>query len=175
MPLAQFVNQSIGPAVAQLPNKSNRDPPEEIGATPTATTKQQHKQTCDASRLGAQTRIIFSEMYGGGRGSPKGVHQSRHSIGSKTTGTTAVPASGPRPVRVRFFKYYRAVRVLSASGPRPLPFLPGSGEAGPFFVDLRPAAPYGVYGDSRCAAGRAARHLGETTADVPSVTRPIPT
>eukprot|EP00661_Eupelagonemidae_sp_cell13_P024957 gene24957-biopygen20939 len=31
----------------------------------------------------------------------------------------------PRPVRVRFFKFYRAPRVRSASGPRPLPFSPG--------------------------------------------------
>eukprot|EP00661_Eupelagonemidae_sp_cell13_P022291 gene22291-biopygen22232 len=30
----------------------------------------------------------------------------------------------PRPVRVRFFGLYRAVRVRSVSGPRPLPFLP---------------------------------------------------
>eukprot|EP00661_Eupelagonemidae_sp_cell13_P012482 gene12482-biopygen19956 len=37
-------------------------------------------------------------------------------------GETATPASGPRPVRVRFFKFYRAPRVRSASGPRPLPF-----------------------------------------------------
>eukprot|EP00661_Eupelagonemidae_sp_cell13_P024343 gene24343-biopygen14943 len=28
---------------------------------------------------------------------------------------TATPASGPRPVRVRFFKFYRASRVRSAS------------------------------------------------------------
>eukprot|EP00661_Eupelagonemidae_sp_cell13_P015555 gene15555-biopygen23199 len=31
----------------------------------------------------------------------------------------------PRPVRVRFFKFYHVPRVRSASGPRPLPFLPG--------------------------------------------------
>eukprot|EP00661_Eupelagonemidae_sp_cell13_P010673 gene10673-biopygen6299 len=37
---------------------------------------------------------------------------------------TATPASGPRPVRVRFFEFDRAARVRSASGPRPLPFLP---------------------------------------------------
>eukprot|EP00661_Eupelagonemidae_sp_cell13_P023364 gene23364-biopygen11829 len=30
----------------------------------------------------------------------------------------------PRPVRVRFFDSYRAARVRSASGPRPLPFPP---------------------------------------------------
>eukprot|EP00661_Eupelagonemidae_sp_cell13_P010147 gene10147-biopygen21293 len=40
-------------------------------------------------------------------------------------GETATPASGPRPVRVRFFKFYRAPRVWSASGPHPLPFSPG--------------------------------------------------
>eukprot|EP00661_Eupelagonemidae_sp_cell13_P022565 gene22565-biopygen2747 len=39
-------------------------------------------------------------------------------------GETATPAYGPRPVRVRFFKVYRAPRVRSASGPRPLPFSP---------------------------------------------------
>eukprot|EP00661_Eupelagonemidae_sp_cell13_P017060 gene17060-biopygen6813 len=38
---------------------------------------------------------------------------------------TALPASGPRPVRVRSFEFYRAPRVRSASGPRPLPFPPG--------------------------------------------------
>eukprot|EP00661_Eupelagonemidae_sp_cell13_P015442 gene15442-biopygen9712 len=32
----------------------------------------------------------------------------------------------PRPVRVHFFKFYRAPRVRSASGPRPLPFSPGA-------------------------------------------------
>eukprot|EP00661_Eupelagonemidae_sp_cell13_P008892 gene8892-biopygen7655 len=31
----------------------------------------------------------------------------------------------PRPVRVRFFDFYRAPCVRPASGPRPLPFLPG--------------------------------------------------
>eukprot|EP00661_Eupelagonemidae_sp_cell13_P016820 gene16820-biopygen14358 len=31
----------------------------------------------------------------------------------------------PRPARVRFFELYRAPRVRSASGPRPLPFSPG--------------------------------------------------
>eukprot|EP00661_Eupelagonemidae_sp_cell13_P003079 gene3080-biopygen14229 len=43
---------------------------------------------------------------------------------SEVLGETATPASGPRPVRVRFFKFYRAPRVRSASGPRPLPFPP---------------------------------------------------
>eukprot|EP00661_Eupelagonemidae_sp_cell13_P011361 gene11361-biopygen18388 len=40
-------------------------------------------------------------------------------------GETATPASGPRPVRVRFFKFYRAPRVRSASGTCPLQFSPG--------------------------------------------------
>eukprot|EP00661_Eupelagonemidae_sp_cell13_P022467 gene22467-biopygen1175 len=40
-------------------------------------------------------------------------------------GETALPASGPRPVRVHFFGLYRAARVRSASSPRPLSFLPG--------------------------------------------------
>eukprot|EP00661_Eupelagonemidae_sp_cell13_P024430 gene24430-biopygen13445 len=40
-------------------------------------------------------------------------------------GETAMPASGPCPVRVRSFKCYRAPRVRSASGPRPLLFFPG--------------------------------------------------
>eukprot|EP00661_Eupelagonemidae_sp_cell13_P013558 gene13558-biopygen12560 len=43
---------------------------------------------------------------------------------TQTQGETATPASGPRPVRVRFLKLYRAPRVRSASGPRPLPFFP---------------------------------------------------
>eukprot|EP00661_Eupelagonemidae_sp_cell13_P024691 gene24691-biopygen19443 len=40
-------------------------------------------------------------------------------------GETTTPVSGPRPVRVRFFKFYRAPCVRSASGPCPLPFSPG--------------------------------------------------
>eukprot|EP00661_Eupelagonemidae_sp_cell13_P009643 gene9643-biopygen12245 len=34
---------------------------------------------------------------------------------SKAQGKTATHASGPRPVRVRFFEFYRAARVRSAS------------------------------------------------------------
>eukprot|EP00661_Eupelagonemidae_sp_cell13_P019276 gene19276-biopygen8452 len=54
-------------------------------------------------------------------------HPTRHAYqGSRAPlGETATPASGPRPVRVRFFKFYRVPRVRSASGPRPLPFSPG--------------------------------------------------
>eukprot|EP00661_Eupelagonemidae_sp_cell13_P015755 gene15755-biopygen11251 len=46
-------------------------------------------------------------------------------------GETTLPASGPRPVRVRSFESHRAARVRSASGPRPLPFLPTGGALKP--------------------------------------------
>eukprot|EP00661_Eupelagonemidae_sp_cell13_P019456 gene19456-biopygen6985 len=54
----------------------------------------------------------------------------------RAQGKTALPASGPRPVRAHFFEFYRAARVRPASGPRPLPFPPGAlgalgGAAGP--------------------------------------------
>eukprot|EP00661_Eupelagonemidae_sp_cell13_P011007 gene11007-biopygen18356 len=44
--------------------------------------------------------------------------------GHRVQGDTALPASGPRPVRARFFEFYRAPRIRSASAavsPRHLP------------------------------------------------------
>eukprot|EP00661_Eupelagonemidae_sp_cell13_P013424 gene13424-biopygen490 len=54
---------------------------------------------------------------------PHTPHRNRPGIPSE--GEMAMPASGPRPVRIRFFTCYSAPRVRSAHGPRPLPFIPG--------------------------------------------------
>eukprot|EP00661_Eupelagonemidae_sp_cell13_P008886 gene8886-biopygen21183 len=83
-------------------------------------------------------------------------------------GETATPASGPRPVRVRFFKFYRASRVRSASGPRSLPFLPGESKcslpcARPVRVELEAVPP------ARQKSNRGVRHKGDGGGKWPSM------
>eukprot|EP00661_Eupelagonemidae_sp_cell13_P018836 gene18836-biopygen23448 len=77
-------------------------------------------------------------------------------------GETATPASGPRPVRVRFFKLYRAPRVRSASGPRPLPLSPGLPKGDPVGVQGRQYNPSDVCFAQPCEEGHATRRTNDT-------------
>eukprot|EP00661_Eupelagonemidae_sp_cell13_P017717 gene17717-biopygen3882 len=103
-----FPQGSVHPRNARASSNARpRRPPRRPRSTPC--------RTAGVGETGADARDIPTDVPT--PPPPRVVHSRWSNTRGRGLGETATPASGPRPVRVRFFKSYRAPRVRSASSP----------------------------------------------------------